>query len=252
MELKEALYDYLLIIGDNSMILGHRLSELCGHGPSLETDIALTNISLDLFGQVRSLFQYAAQMKDAGVTEDDIAMLRKEREYLNTVLVEQPNTDFAHVICRSYLFDVFQLLQLEQLRKSTDAQLAAIAEKTIKETKYHERFSREWMKRLAGGTELSLQKTQHALDHLYPFCFELFEDTEAEKIIADSGINPLPSSLKETYFKTIHEELLETPLSIPEIPARKVSGKKGIHSEQMGYILSELQFMQKTYPNMSW
>jgi len=252
MKLEEALYQYLLILGDNSMILGHRLSELCGHGPSLETDIALTNISLDLFGQVRSLFQYAASISDKKETEDDIAMLRKERAYRNTVLVEQQNVDFAHVICRSYLFDVFQLMQLEQLQKSSDQMLSAIANKTIKETKYHRRFSKEWMKRLAGGTEISLAKTQTALDHLYPFAFEFFEDTEAEKAIAEHGICPSPSSLKSQYLETIQEELKSAGLEIPSAAPRKVDGKKGIHSEQMGYILSELQFMQKTYPNMAW
>lgn len=252
MDQKKALYQYLLILGDNSMILGHRLSELCGHGPSLETDIALTNISLDLFGQVRSLFQYAAQLSDKNLTEDDIAMLRKEREYVNVVLVEQENKDFAHVICRSYLFDAFQLLQLEQLRKSPDTMLSAIAEKTIKETKYHRRFSREWMKRLAGGTALSMQKTQAALDHLYPFASELFEDTNAETIIAEQNICPAPSSLKDSYFDLIHSEIKAAGLTVPDIPPRKVRGKQGIHSEAMGFILSELQFMQKTYPNMSW
>lgn len=252
MELKEALYQYLLILGDNSMILGHRLSELCGHGPSLETDIALTNISLDLFGQVRSIFQYAAKVSDNDITEDDIAMLRKERHYRNVVLVEQANKDFAHVIIRSYLYDVFQLMQLEQLEQSSDEMLRAIAIKTIKETKYHKRFSAEWTKRLAGGTDISLSKTQAALDHLYPFAYELFEDTDEEKTIEAHGICPAPSSIKESYFNEVSSFLKEAGLKVPETPARRANGKTGIHSEAMGYILGELQYMQKTYPNMSW
>ena len=145
------LYTFLLQLGDNSMILGHRLSELCGHGPSLETDIALTNISLDLFGQVRNLFQYAAQIQGEDTTEDTLAYLRQEREYLNCLLVEQENVDFAHVIARQYFFDAFQRLQLEQLSQSVDSHLAAIAVKSLKETLYHLRFSGEWMRRLEMG-----------------------------------------------------------------------------------------------------
>ena len=246
------LYKFILGLGDNSMILGHRLSELCGHGPSLETDIALTNISLDLYGQVRSLLQYAAKIKGGEATEDSVAFGRYEREYYNSILVEQKNHDFAHVIIRQYLFDQFHLLQLNQLENSSDETLSAIAVKTIKETKYHLRFSKEWMKRLAGGTELSLQKTQTALDHLYSFSFELFNDTKSEVSIAEQNICERPSRLKEHYYDLINSELKDAGLTIPEIPPRQVKGKQGIHSEEMGYIISELQFMQKTYPNMAW
>jgi len=139
--MKESLYRYLLMLGDNSMILGHRLSELCGHGPSLETDIALTNISLDLFGQVRNLFQYAAKLKGEDYTEDKIAYSRNERQHLNCLILEQPNVDFAHVIVRQFLFDAFHKLQLEELQSSKDETIAAIATKSLKETKYHLRFS---------------------------------------------------------------------------------------------------------------
>ena len=177
----QSLYEYLLMLGDNSMILGHRLSELCGHGPSLETDIALTNISLDLFGQVRSYFQYAAELKGDEATEDSIAFLRFDRDYRNSIIVEQPNTDFAHVIVRQFLFDSYHTPLQEQLMHSNDETIAAIAAKSIKEAKYHLRFSSEWMKRLGDGTEESHQRTQAALNHLYPYLHEVYHESPIEK-----------------------------------------------------------------------
>ena len=173
-----SLYNYLLILGDNAMILGHRLSELCGHGPSIETDIALTNISLDLFGQVRNYFQYAAETKGGESDEDKIAFTRYEHEYKCTLLVEQPNKDFAYIIARQFFFDAYHLLLMEELCNSADEQVAAIANKSIKEIKYHFRFSSEWIKRLGDGTEVSHQKIQEAVDYLYPYLNELTEETE--------------------------------------------------------------------------
>ncbi len=246
------LYNYLLMLGDNSMILGHRLSELCGHGPSLETDIALTNISLDLFGQVRNIFQYAAKLNDQESSEDSIAFLRNERQHYNCILVEQPNTDFAHVILRQYLFDQFQLLQLNFLLQSKDEQLKAIAAKSIKETKYHIRFSSEWCKRLGQGTEISHNKITTALELLYPFCNEFFETTEVEKEMMERGIGPNLEELRVQYFDNVTTLLNEAGLSIPQTPFRVSGGKHGRHSEHLGYILAEFQYMQKTYPNMQW
>lgn len=245
-------YKYLLHLGDQSMILGHRLSELCGHGPSLETDIALTNISLDLFGQVRNFFQYAAEIGTEEETEDSIAFLRLEREYCSSVLLEQPNTDFAHVIIRQYLFDVFQLMQLEFLIESSDSRIAAICHKAIKETKYHKRFSEAWVIRLGLGTETSNQKMQDALNNLYPFCSELLKATQIE-IEADQesyGINP--EKFSDAYYSEIKQTFNSAGLQIEDTPQRMVNGKTGIHSEHMGPILSSLQYMQRTYPNMQW
>ena len=162
--MKETLYKYILQVADNSLILGQRLGELCGHGPTLETDIACTNISLDLLGQVRSYYQYAAKIAGDGRTEDDIAMLRKEREYTNVLLVEQPNTDFGYTIARQFLFDVYHLLFLKELQKSKDLTLSAIASKAIKEVSYHQRFSSDWIRRLGDGTEESHEKIQDAID----------------------------------------------------------------------------------------
>ena len=160
------LYTYILGIADNSLILGQRLGELCGHGPNLETDIACTNIALDLLGQVRNYYQYAAKLAGDGRTEDDIAMLRNEREYLNVLLVEQPNTDFAYTIAKQFLFDTFHVLYLTQLQKSHDVTLSAIANKSIKEVLYHKRFSSDWIKRLGDGTEESHERIQKAINEL--------------------------------------------------------------------------------------
>jgi len=247
-----ALYKYLLILSDNSMILGHRLSELCGHGPTLETDIALTNISLDFFGQVRSLCQYAAELKADGSSEDTIAFLRNEREYHNVILVEQPNVDFAHVITRQFLFDTFNKLLLEQLVNSNDERISAIAAKSIKESKYHFRFSSEWMKRLGNGTEVSKEKTQKALNTYYPFIHEFFQETDIEKEMKEKGIGADLSQLSDSYYSIVKDVIQESNLDLPESADRHAKGKTGYHSEHMGYLLAEFQYMQRAYPNMTW
>ncbi len=246
------LYNYILGIGDNSLILGQRLGELCGHGPSLETDIAGTNISLDLIGQTRSYYQYAAKLSEKEITEDDIAFLRSEREYRNTLLVEQPNTHFGFVIARQYLFDVFHLLLLQELQHSKDDTLAAIAKKGIKEVSYHKRFSGDWIKRLGDGTEESNEKMQEAIDGLWRYTDELFEMTDADKEMVTEGIGVDLSKLKETYYQEVTELLTEATLQVPERKYFNYGGKKGVHTEHMGYLLADLQYMQRTYPNMQW
>ncbi len=250
--MNQNLYNYILTIADNSLILGQRLGELCGHGPSLETDIALTNISLDLLGQVRSYYQYAAKVAGDGRTEDDIAMLRKEREYVNVLLAEQPNTDFAYTLGRHFLFDVYHLLFLPELEKSKDLTLSAIAKKSIKEVRYHERFSSDWVKRLGDGTEVSQKKMQAAINDLWTYTDELFHHTEADKAMIEEGIGVDLTKLKDKYYEIVNEVLEEASLEIPESKYFQKGGKKGIHSEHMGFILAELQYMQRTYPNMKW
>ena len=250
--MKENLYKYILGIADNSLILGQRMGALTGHGPSLETDIACTNISLDLFGQVRSYYQYAAKTAGDGRTEDDIAMLRKEREYVNVLLVEQPNTDFAYTMAPQFLFDVYHLLFLNELQKSKDLTLSAIASKSIKEVSYHQRFSSDWIKRLGDGTNLSHQKMQDAIDALWTYTDELFHQTQADKVMVKEGVGVDVTKLKETYYKQVNEVLEEATLSIPESKYFQKGGKEGIHTEHMGYLLSDLQYMQRTYPNMEW
>ncbi|WP_055435019.1 1,2-phenylacetyl-CoA epoxidase subunit PaaC [Lacinutrix algicola] len=248
----ENLYNYILSIADNSLILGQRLGELTGHGPSLETDIACTNMSLDLFGQVRSYYQYAAKIAGDNRTEDDIAMLRKEREYVNVLLVEQPNTDFAYTMARQFLFDVYHLLFLQELQKSKDLTLSAIANKSIKEVSYHLRFSTDWIKRLGDGTEVSRQKMQDAIDGLWTYTDELFHQTEADIAMAQEGVGVDVTKLKEVYYNKVNAVLEESTLQIPESKWFQKGGKKGVHTEHLGYLLAELQYMQRAYPNMEW
>ncbi|MBB6682512.1 phenylacetate-CoA oxygenase subunit PaaC [Aequorivita sp. 609] len=246
------LYKYLLTIADNSLILAQRLGELCGHGPSLETDIAITNISLDLLGQTRSYYQYAAKLVGENKTEDDIAFLRIERDYKNCLLVEQPNTHFGFVIGRQYLFDVYHYMLMEKLQNSPDENLAAIAKKGIKEVSYHKRFSGDWVKRLGDGTEESNKKMQEAIDDLWRYTDELFYLTDAEKEVIKEGIGIDVSSFREEYYIEVSELLTEAKLTVPENKYFTKGGKEGVHTEHMGYILAELQYMQRTYPNMTW
>jgi ring-1,2-phenylacetyl-CoA epoxidase subunit PaaC len=246
------LIQYIYGIADNALILGQRLGELCGHGPSLETDIAMTNISLDLFGQVRSYYQYAAKIQGNDTTEDTIAFLRKEREYKNVLLVEQPNTDFAYSITRQFLFDMFHIELLNELQNSKDETLAAIAKKSIKEVSYHVRFSSDWMRRLGDGTEESNQRVQTAVNDLWVFTDELFHQTEADKAMVSEGIGVDVTQLKQSYYQKVSAILEEATIEVPKIEYFQKGGKQGIHSEYMGYILTEMQYMQRTYPNMNW
>ena len=248
----ENLYNYILGIADNSLILGQRMGELCGHGPSLETDIACTNISLDLFGQVRSYFQYAAKIANDGRTEDDIAMLRKENEYRNVLLSEQPNTDFAYTIGRQFLFDVYHYAFLTQLQKSTDLTLSAIASKSIKEVSYHKRFSSDWVRRLGDGTEESQERMQNAINDLWTYTDELFHLVDSDKIMIEEGIGVDVTKLKEDYYNEVAQVVGEAALSVPDLKYFQKGGKKGVHTEQMGYLLADLQYMQRTDPIMEW
>jgi ring-1,2-phenylacetyl-CoA epoxidase subunit PaaC len=250
--MKDQLYQYILGIADNSLILGQRLGELCGHGPSLETDIAITNISLDLLGQVRNYYQYAAKVKGGDATEDTIAFLRKERDYRNVLLVEHPNKDFAYIITRGFFFDVYHEMFLTHLMKSTDETLAAIAAKSIKEVRYHKIFSSEWMKRLGGGTEESHARIQEAVNSLWRNTNELFQPTEAEAAMAKAGIGVDVMALKEDYYRVISQTLEEATLEVPTNTWFLKGGKEGVHTEHMGYLLSDLQYMQRAYPNMNW
>lgn len=250
--MNKELYKYVIGIADNSLILGQRLGELCGHGPSLETDIACTNMSLDLLGQVRSYYQYAAKIAGDGRTEDDIAMLRKEREYFNVLLVEQPNTDFGYTMARQFLFDVYHFLMLTELEKSTDLNLSAIAKKSIKEVSYHKRFSSDWIKRLGDGTEKSHNRVQTAINDLWTYTDELFHQTDADKAMVAEGVGVDVTKLKVAYYEEVNAVLEEATLSVPESKYFQKGGKQGIHTEHMGYLLADLQYMQRTYPNMEW
>lgn len=246
------LYKYILGIADNCLILGQRLGELCGHGPSLETDIACTNISLDLFGQVRSYYQYAAKVAGDNRTEDHIAMMRNEREYVNVLLVEQPNTDFAYSIARQFLFDAYHYLFLRELQKSKDETLCAIARKSSKEVSYHLRFSSDWIKRLGDGTEESHSKMQNAFNELWKYTDELFHITEADHQMIKEGIGVDTRVFKSEYYNIISEVFEAAKLETPDLKYFQKGGKQGMHTEHFGYLLAELQYMQRAYPNMQW
>jgi ring-1,2-phenylacetyl-CoA epoxidase subunit PaaC len=246
------LVQYIYGIADNALLLGQRLGELCGHGPSLETDIAMTNITLDLLGQTRSYYQYAAKILGGNATEDTVAFLRKEREYKNVLLVEQPNTDFAYSITRQFLFDIFHLALLEALENSKDETLAAIAKKSIKEVRYHARFSTDWILRLGDGTLESKEKMQNAMDYLWAYTDELFHQTDADKAMVAEGVGVDVAKLKAPFYKKISEVLDEATLQTPTLEYFQKGGKQGIHSEYMGYLIADLQYMQRTYPNMNW
>jgi ring-1,2-phenylacetyl-CoA epoxidase subunit PaaC len=246
------LADVVIGMADNNLILAQQLGKLCGHGPNLETDIALTNISLDLFGQVRSSFQYAATLLGGDATEDTIAFLRKEHEYRNVLLVEQPAPDFGHVMARQFLYDVFHHLLLERLQFSADETVAAIARKSIKEVSYHLRFSSDWLIRLGDGTDESHARAEAALDQLWPYADEWFHPTPAEAAAAEVGIITNLAALREPYLHQVAAVLRSATLQLPDGTHFRKGGKQGIHTEHLGYILAEMQFMQRTYPGMQW
>lgn len=249
---QEALFEFLLRKADDSLILGHRLSEWCGHGPILEEDIALTNISLDLIGQATELYKYAAKVEGKGRTEDDLAFLRIEREYKNVLLVEQLNGDFGKTIVRQFFFDHFEHLLYEGLMNSKDEQIAAIATKTIKEIKYHLRHSGEWIIRLGDGTEESHNRVQASVKDLSRFIDELFYQDEVDEILIKEGIIPDVKDFRVEFETNIEKILEEATLSLPEEKWQLSGGRKGVHSEHLGYLLAELQYMQRTYPGMEW
>lgn len=250
--MKKQLFEYLLRLGDDSLILGHRVSEWCGHGPILEEDIAMTNISLDLIGQATSILKYAGEVEGNGRDEDKLAFLRIEKDYKNSLLVEQENGDFGVTMMRQFLFDAFRMPLFEALQHSKDAQLAAIAEKSLKETKYHYRHSAEWIIRLGDGTEESHDRVQKALNSLWRFAADLFLADEVEKALEEAGILPNMTEVKETWMKNVNAVLGEATLSLPENNWEQHGGRKGRHTEHLGFLLAEMQYMQRTYPNMEW
>ncbi len=249
---RELLFEYLLRLGDNALILGHRLSEWCGHGPVLEQDIAITNIALDLVGQSRSWLSYAGEVEGKGRGEDQLAYLRDAWDFRNVLLVEQPNGDWGVTIVRQFLFDVFNYYLHQELMKSKDEQVAAIAAKSFKEISYHLRYSSEWMIRLGDGTEVSHQKMQDALELLWPFHGEVLMEDELDREIAKMGIGPKLSYLKPLYDQKVAAILEQATLSKPDGKWMQEGGKQGQHSEHLGYILAELQFLQRAYPNATW
>ncbi|HAI57201.1 MAG TPA: phenylacetate-CoA oxygenase subunit PaaI [Saprospirales bacterium] len=246
------LLNYTIQLADDVMILGHRVSEWTGHGPVLEQDIALTNISLDLIGKARNLYQYAAKQEGNGKTEDDYPFKRDAREWTNALLVEQKNGDFAQTIVRQFLFDCYHFYHLKALSKSTDEQMAYIGAKSVKEAKYHLQYSAEWMVRLGDGTEESHNRMQQALEDKIHYFEELFIPTKSESKLLETGIAPDLSLIKEKAYAKLNAVLQESTLSLPEDIFPQQGGRKGNHTEYLGFILAELQYMQKSYPNLTW
>ncbi len=250
-----ALIDYILHLADTNLILAQRNSEWCGHGPVLEQDIAVTNIALDLLGQARYFYQYAAQLKADGSTEDSLSCLRPEREFKNLLLVEQPNRDWAQTVLRQFLYSQFQYLLYEHLEKSRDTQLAAIAAKSIKETTYHLRWSSEWVIRLGDGTNESRWRMLQAVDELWKYTGELFEIAAYEQVVAGDGSAADITLLRKPWLEKVTAVFKEATLPVPAFTDEGKwigSGKVGRHTEHLGYILTELQFMQRAYPGASW
>ena len=248
----DASVKYLLHLADCPMILGQRLGEWCGHGPVLEQDIALTNIALDLIGQARLLYQHIAGLENVNSTEDKLAMLRYEHEYYNFLLLEQPNVDFGQTIMRQFFYDAFNLIQYTALAEHHDPSLKAIAIKTLKEIKYHFRYSSEWVIRLGDGTEQSHEIMQTALNTLWRYTGEMFIPASYEKELIASGFSLDVATLENSWNEKVNDILSQAGLQAPKDVVMLTGGKEGRHSEHMGYILTELQYMQRTYPEMHW
>jgi len=248
----DALFSYLLRLGDTSLVLGQRLAEWVGHSPALEEDLGLANLSLDLVGQARLLLTYAGEVEGKGRDEDALAFLRDAPEFVNLTLAEQLNGDFGRTIVRQFLLDAWQLEVYEGLLQSNDPRLAGIAAKAIKETRYHFRFSSGWVVRLGDGTEESHQRVQAALSDLWRFTTELFVADEVDTALAASGVAPDLTVLQPRWLARVDEVLKEATLARPAPIAYQWHGKRGVHTEHLGHMLAEMQHLQRTYPGAQW
>jgi ring-1,2-phenylacetyl-CoA epoxidase subunit PaaC len=258
------LLKYTLHLADNALIIGHRNSEWTGHGPILEQDIALSNIALDLIGQARNFYQYAATMYNGAeqpldgvsVTEDTLAYLRDSHEFRNCLLAEQPNGDWGKTILRQFFFSAYQFYLYQQLQHSNNETLAAIASKALKEVTYHLRWSAEWVIRLGDGTEESHQRMQQSMEDLWKFTGELFQPADYETALASEGIAPDLLQLRSSWEERVQSVLSEATLSDETGNRQKAwmqtGGKEGRHTEHLGYILAEMQFLQRAYPGSEW
>lgn len=250
--MKESLYKLCIRLGDTSLILSHRLSELCSKGPYLEEDIAMTNISLDYMGQAESWLKYAAKVQDEGKDEDDLAYKRKEKDFRNFLLVEQPNIDFATVITRQFFMDAFSYNYYTELTKSSDETIAALAAKSLKEVTYHLRHSSEWVIRLGQGTEESKSRMQSAINELWIYVGEMLVDEAADIELSKGGIAVLPSSIEKAWDQTVNEIIQRAELVIPEQKSLIAGMGNGHHTENLGFILADMQFLPTNYPDAKW
>jgi len=249
---KDDLFIYVLALGDDALILGQRLSEWAYKAPFLEEDIALSNISLDMFGRANLYLEYATSLNGGDTTVDDLAFKRNEREFTNHLLCEQPNGNFADTMVRQFFLDVFNKLFLEKLIESNNSQLSAIAQKSIKETNYHFRHSSKWIIRLGFGTPESHTKAQSAINNLWLFTEELFEMNKNDIQIADQNIGVDCRELKSEWNNTVNNIFAEATLNRPEDGNMITGGRQGIHTEHLGHMLSDMQYLQRAYPDAKW
>lgn len=246
------LFEYVLRLGDNALINGQRLSEWCGHGPFLEEDVGVANTALDLIGRARMLLSYAGQVEGRGRDEDDLAYGRDEREWRNFLIMELPNGDFGFTTARQFLVDVHDRLLYAALKSSSDETLAAIAAKAHKESEYHLRHTSEWMLRLGDGTEESHQRIQSALDQVWAFADEMFQGDEVDAWALAGEVGPDPAELREQWAAQVRSLLKRAGLKLPEDARAPGGGRRGLHTEHMGYLLAEMQFVQRAYPGLTW
>lgn len=246
------LFDYLIHLADDALILGHRNSEWCGHGPVLEQDIAITNISLDLIGQARNLFQYAADIKGGGASEDSLAYLRDVREFKNCLMAEQQNGDWGKTILRQFFMSNFHQLLYTALQSSSDKMLAAICEKALKEVNYHLKWSSEWVIRLGDGTDESHTRMIRAIDELWPYTGELFIPATYETQASLAGVAPDITAFQTPWQQRVIAVFDEAKLPMPPKGFSHTGGKQGMHTEYLGYILADMQYLQRTYPGSKW
>ncbi|GAB3648264.1 1,2-phenylacetyl-CoA epoxidase subunit PaaC [Ramlibacter alkalitolerans] len=243
---------YLLRIGDTALILAQRLGEWTGHAPVLEEDIALANMALDLIGQCRAVLTHAGALEGAGHDEDQLAFLREERDYRNVTLVELPRGDFAFTVVRNTMMATFFKLLWERLGESSDKELAAIAGKAVKEARYHQQHAADWLVRLAGGTQESRRRSEQALAELWPYHAELFASDAVDEHAASTRLGPRWSELQEPWSAEMAQILQEAGLAMPATVPFLSTGKRGVHSEHMGFILAEMQHLQRAYPGGVW
>jgi ring-1,2-phenylacetyl-CoA epoxidase subunit PaaC len=249
---RAAFVDWLQRVGDNVLILGHRVSEWCGHGPALEEDIALANQALDLIGQCQLWLGLAAEVEGQGRNADAMAYLRDAGAFRNVLLVERPNVDFAQTLMRQFLFDAWHIELMRALKTSADPRVAEIAAKAEKEVAYHLERSADLVIRLGDGTAESHDRMQKALDLLFPYTGELFAEDAVDQALAEAGIAPLPGSLKADWDATLRAVLTEATLAHPGETYQHKGGKRGVHTEYLGFILAEMQFLQRAYPGATW
>lgn len=244
--------NYVLQLADTSLILGQRLAEWCGHGPVLEEDIALTNTALDYIGQATNLYKYAAQLEGKGQDEDQLAFLRDAWDYRNVLAVELPNGDYAFTVTRQFLFSAWYYLLLQRMKDSSDEYLRGFSEKTIKEVRYHLQHSMDWVKRLGDGTEESHRRMEGALNEIWPFTGEWFVPSPDEEAAIAGGVAPDPRSFEQEWLSLVQTVIREATLNIPGEVFMHTGGKVGKHTEYLGFILADMQFLQRAYPGAKW